>query len=76
MKRPDGAAIADAVRARSSAAFTRGIVTSTSPFLVTVAGSTPAVPLKRMTSYTPGLNDHVLIAIAGDGDLVVIGEFV
>lgn len=76
MKRPDAAAIVGAVSQARVAAFTRGVVTSTAPFLVRVGGSTPAVPLSRMSSYTPTLNDHVLVAVVGDGDLVVVGAFV
>lgn len=76
MRRPDVAAIAGAVTQSRGEAFKRGIVTSTAPFLVRVGGSTPAVPLSRMGSYAPTLNDHVLIAVVGDGDLVVIGNFV
>lgn len=76
MRRPEAAAIAGAVAQARGASFTRGVVTSTAPFLVEVGGSTPAVPLSRMSSYTPAVNDHVLIAVVGAGDLVVIGHFV
>ncbi len=75
MRRPDAAAIAAVARARPDV-FLRGVVTSTSPFEVAVGGSTAAVPLPRMGDYTPTLDDHVLIAVVGDGDLVVIGNFV
>jgi hypothetical protein len=76
MRRPDAAAIGSAVAQARARPFVRGVVTSTAPFLVAVGGSTPAVPLPRMGDYTPAVNDHVLIAVVDDGDLVVIGNFI
>ena len=52
-----------------------GVVTSTAPFLVRVGSAETATACARLTSYTPVLDDVVVVLVAG-ADRVVLGSTV
>lgn len=45
--------------------FLLGTVTATTPLLVTLDGSSTAVPTRRLASYTPAAGDRVLLVLIG-----------
>lgn len=57
---------------RERLGFAIGVVTATSPFTVQINGDTVDIPSpNRLASYTPALNDVVLVLRPGPGFLVV-----
>lgn len=59
----------------ADAPFRIGTVTSTSPFLVLVGSAETAQPCSHLTSYTPVLDDVVVVLVSG-GNRVVLGSIV
>lgn len=65
----------DEARSAIAASKQLATVTTTSPFTVTVDGSTVAVAAHHLTSYTPTVSDRVLCEIYAR-QIVVLGTFV
>ena len=61
-------------RSEIAAAKQLATVTATSPFAVTVDGTTVAVAAHHLNSYTPALNDRVVCEIYGR-QIMVLGTW-
>lgn len=65
----------DRVRAleAATAKIRRGVVTATSPLTVTIGGSAPYANVWRLYSYSPTINDDVMI-LTWEHDMIVLGK--